>query len=218
MEGQILCLPDSNNISGWCVCIDFFLQGMGMGFHSKKTWIKYLILLLLVVSVAGCVRVQKLKPGSESVEFFLPATLVPTSLPPTPTMHATSPPAQSSGCVNNLSFISDVTIPDGTVVTAGSSMDKRWEVKNTGTCNWEEGYTLRLISGPEMGIAKEQALIPSRSGSQMVIRIVFTAPDEIGTHRSAWQAFDSEGNPFGDAFFIEVQVEQAGQGFTSTPE
>lgn len=188
-----------------------------MGLRSKDIRLKYLVLVLLMASAAGCVRAQKLQPGAEAVAFFRPATLVPTSPPPTPTVPATAGPVQSSGCTNSLSFVSDVTIPDGTVVTAGSSMDKRWEVKNSGTCNWEDGYTLRLISGPAMGVEKEQALIPSRSGSQMVLRIVFTAPDETGTHRSAWQAFDSEGNPFGDVFFIEVQVEQAGADATATP-
>lgn len=189
-----------------------------MEFPSIKKHLWILAFLFVFLPTTGCVRPQKFVPGSETAGYFHPATLVPTPVPPTPTLPPTPQAAQSGSCTNGLSFIADVTIPDGTIVTAGSSMDKRWEVKNTGTCNWEEGYTLRLISGPEMGVAKEQALIPSRSGSQMVIRIVFTAPDEPGIQRSAWQAFDPEGNPFGDAFFIEVQVEEAGVKVTATPD
>jgi len=184
----------------------------------QKSWLlKILSLLVVTLAVAGCVRVQKLKPGAEQLEFFRPPTLVPTALPPAPTLAIPEETAPEMQCVNSLSFISDVTIPDGTVVTAGSSMDKRWEIKNTGTCNWGEGYTLELISGSEMGVEKEQALIPARSGSQTVVRIVFTAPAETGLHRSAWQAFDPEGQPFGDPFFIEIEVEAASPTLTPPP-
>lgn len=184
----------------------------------QKTWLlQFLTLLAATLFIAGCVRVQKLKPGSEQTGFFRPPTLVPTSLPPTPTLAVPSGTTQDIQCVNSLSFVSDVTIPDGTTVTAGSSMDKRWEIKNTGTCNWGEGYTLRLISGSEMGVEKEQSLIPARSGNQTVVRIVFTAPSETGLHRSAWQAYDPEGQPFGDLFFIEIEVETTSPTSTPTP-
>jgi hypothetical protein len=101
----------------------------------------------------------------------------------------------------------DLTIPDGTVVVAGSTLDKQWEVENAGSCNWEEGYQIRLISGEAMGAEPEQGLIPARSGSRVTIRIVFTAPDEPGDYRSAWQAFNPEGTAFGDPFYIDISVE-----------
>ncbi len=28
----------------------------------------------------------------------------------------------------------------------------------------------------------------------------------LGTYRSAWQAYDPDGLPFGDPFFIEIEV------------
>ena len=79
-------------------------------------------------------------------------------------------------------------------------LDKRWEVENSGTCNWDERYRLQLIAGPEMGAPPEQALYPARSGTQAVIRIVFTAPAEPGTYRSAWQAY----NPAGRALWRPI--------------
>lgn len=189
-----------------------------MRLGSKNFFTISLLVLVSSLFMSGCVRVQNIDPQSGQVEYFRPPTLVPTPLPPTPTLSITAQSNQSGGCSNSLSFISDATIPDGTVVTAGSSMDKRWEVKNSGTCNWEEGYTLRLISGPEMGVNPVQALIPARSGSQMVIRIVFTAPAETGAHISAWQAYDRQGNPFGDSFYINIQVEPVAAEGTSTPD
>jgi hypothetical protein len=110
-------------------------------------------------------------------------------------------------CRDSLSFLKDVTIPDGTSVAPDSTLDKRWEVENNGNCNWGKEYRIRLVAGPELGTQKEQALYPARSGSRAVLRIVFKAPIEPGTYRSAWQAFNPAGEPFGDPFFIEIKVE-----------
>ena len=88
----------------------------------------------------------------------------------------------------------------------GEQIDKQWEVENTGTCNWDESYSIRLVNGPEMGASKEQALNPARSQSRATIRILFTAPMEEGTLRSAWQAYSPNEQPFGDEIYIEVKV------------
>lgn len=121
----------------------------------------------------------------------------PTGVLPTPT----------GTCEDDLEFVEDVTIPDGTQFAPGDEMEKIWLVRNTGSCNWEAGYRLRLISGPAMGVEPDQALFPARSGSEAEIRIVFSAPDEPDIYRSSWQAFNLEGDPFGDLFFIEVEVD-----------
>jgi hypothetical protein len=125
-------------------------------------------------------------------------TLVPTFpvlIPPTPT------------CVNGLSFISDVTIPDFSVVASGSLLDKQWLVQNSGSCNWDNHYRLRLIAGDELGASLEQALFPARAGTQASLRIVFSAPLVPGEYLSEWQAFDAQGVPFGDSFFIKLIVQ-----------
>ena len=105
-----------------------------------------------------------------------------------------------------LVFVEDITIPDGTQAKTGSTLDKRWKVRNDGTCNWEEGYALRLISGPSMGAPEIQALYPARSGTEAVIRMQFTAPADPGLYRTAWQAYNPSGDRFGDPFFMEIVV------------
>jgi hypothetical protein len=109
-------------------------------------------------------------------------------------------------CQDNLSFVEDVTVPDGTYVDPGVVLDKRWKVRNSGTCNWDESYRFKLIDGPEMSTQPEQALFPARSGSEAVIRLVFIAPLEPGRYRSAWQAFSPSGEAFGDPIYIEIIV------------
>ena len=115
-------------------------------------------------------------------------------------------PTPSPVCSPGLAFLDDVTIPDGTIVSPGEVLDKRWLVENNGSCNWNEQFGLQLIAGPEMGTSSEQALFPARSGTQAEIRIVFTSPGEPGSYRSAWQAQDPQGNLFGDPIFIEIVV------------
>jgi hypothetical protein len=112
-------------------------------------------------------------------------------------------------CSNILTFLEDVSIPDGSLARPGEALDKRWLVQNNGSCNWNEQFRLKLVSGPAMGVPAEQALYPARSGTQAILRILFSAPEELGVARSAWQAFSPQGEAFGDPFFIEVYVESS---------
>lgn len=100
----------------------------------------------------------------------------------------------------------DITIPDGTEVKPGDELDKRWQVRNNGTCDWDDRYKIRRIAGDPLGSPEEQALYPALAGSSAIIRMVLKAPAEVGTYRSAWQSFDPSGNAFGDPFFIEIVV------------
>jgi len=130
--------------------------------------------------------------------------VIPTStLVPEPTTSPTATPP----CTDGLAFVEDITIPDGTVVSPGASVDKRWLVQNNGSCNWDADYRLKFVGGLEMGATTEQALYPARGGAQATIRITFTAPTEPGTYTTAWQAVNPDGEPFGDAVFMEIVVE-----------
>jgi hypothetical protein len=161
------------------------------------------MLLALLLSACG-------EQAAPEVDYFIPPTLAPQASPvtiATATEIAPKTPTPTIECTNNLLFIDDKTIPDGTAFEAGAEMDKVWLVENNGTCNWDTGYTIQLVSGDPMGAEEEQALFPARSGSEADIRIVFTAPDESGDYRSQWQAFDPDGNAFGDPIFIIITVE-----------
>lgn len=128
---------------------------------------------------------------------------------PTPQPSPTPPPRPPTAtpvCQDGLRFLADITIPDGTIVAPGETLDKQWQVENSGSCNWNERYRLRRISGPALDAPEEQALYPARSGTQAIIRILLVAPTEPGTYRSAWQAYNPQGEPFGDPIFVEILV------------
>ncbi len=164
----------------------------------------FFTLALVALWLAGCggFRSQETSLYRPPTEVAARATATPTiPVAPEPLRPTSTPP-----CTDNLTFQEDLTIPDGTQVSPGQALDKRWQVENSGTCNWDSRYRMKLIGGPAMGAAEEQSLYPARSGAKPVIRILFTAPDEPGTYRSAWQAYNPQGEPFGDPFFIEVVV------------
>ncbi len=89
---------------------------------------------------------------------------------------------------------------------AGAMIDKQWLVTNSGTCNWDASYRIKLISGDAMGVPSEQELYPARAGTEATLQMIFTAPQNIGTYQSAWQAFGPDGTAFGQAITIQVNV------------
>jgi hypothetical protein len=132
--------------------------------------------------------------------------------PPQPTAPSSTPGLVNPGgnlsaCTDNLSYVEDVSIPDGTIVAPGEQMEKIWRVENSGTCGWDSRYRLRLDSGEELGAQSEQALYPARAGTQLEIHLLFTAPQEAGYHRTAWQAYGPDGNPFGDQIYMDIVVQ-----------
>ncbi len=158
----------------------------------------------LITLSAGCTGKM-----SSPTPYLAPTSAFPVSTPTSmlPTTPFIPGPSATAICTNDLHFLQDLTIPDNTKVAPGSSLDKQWQVLNNGTCNWDSRYRLRFIGGEQLGVNTDQALYPARSGTQAVIRIVFTAPLETGGHKSEWQAYDPSGSPFGDSFFILIDVE-----------
>ena len=152
-------------------------------------------------------------------QVFRPPTIAASSAPiltqipatPSPTIAYTPTPfsTPTPSCSNNLTFLEDITIPDGTTVSPGLEIDKRWLIRNSGSCNWNEEYRLQMIAGADFGITPEQSLYPARSNTDVIINLSFTAPEENGTYSSAWQAFSPQDEPFGDTFFIQIIVSDA---------
>ncbi|MAT41961.1 MAG: hypothetical protein CL609_06440 [Anaerolineaceae bacterium] len=171
---------------------------------------KITIFILIVLLLTSCTIKLQPDPGVSGVLAFVPPTAEALQPTPIPTINATllAPPTPEIICQDNLLFLNDLSIPDGTEIEAGASLDKRWEVQNNGTCNWETGYTIRLIGGDDLGSKTIQDLIPARSGAIVTIRIPFLAPTTPGNYRSAWQAYNPNDIPFGDPFYIDIVVKE----------
>ena len=175
-----------------------------------KQYLKLALLFLLLLPACS-----GLTSGNQPPVSFIPPSLPPDITPqilvnrtPTPTkLSIEVRPSPTLDCTDILSFMDDLTIPDGTVVKPNEAIDKRWQLANSGTCNWDNRYKIVMVSGPTMGGEAEQDLFPARSGTQFILRMKLTAPNEPGVYRSAWQASGPQGKNFGDLFFIEIVVE-----------
>lgn len=161
--------------------------------------------------LAACAFPRPQTSSARTTPFLAPTSAAQRASDPSTTSAAPPETAGSlpttAACVNALTFLEDLSIPDGSVVASQSTLVKRWQVRNSGTCNWDAAYHLKLIAGTEMGAASELALYPARSGSDAVIEIQFIAPSEAGNYRSAWQAVDPSGAAFGDPIFIDINVQ-----------
>jgi hypothetical protein len=131
------------------------------------------------------------EPDSTSGGLAVPNAALPTPTPP---------------CTNGLAYVQDLTIPDGSNIPPGQSLDKQWQVKNSGTCNWDQRYRLKLISGQAMGATPLLPLYPARAGTDAILQIRFTTPQSAGLYECHWQAVGPDGLPFGDPFYMQVAV------------
>jgi hypothetical protein len=127
------------------------------------------------------------------------------------------------GCSNGASFISDITFPPNTYVSAGSNFTKVWKVNNNGTCDWI-GYELIHTSGEILNADSPQALPVVASGSDANISIEMVAPASPGTYTSTWRIRSEDGELFGPELQLSIIIPQPPTGtptptatFTATP-
>jgi hypothetical protein len=145
-------------------------------------------------------RPLDVQPSAPTLSQIPTPTILPTqTLVPTPTE---IPP-----CVDDLSFLGDVNYTDNTIVVPNQTIDKQWSVQNSGSCDWETGYSLTWIGGDLLGAPERIPLYPARAGAQVIIRIVFVAPSAAGTFLSQWQAEGPDGAKFGDTLYIQIIVQ-----------
>lgn len=171
-----------------------------------KTQYTFFLLALLAWSVSSCSeQTVPYRPPTTVFQAARPAQIT-TAPAATSPINVTALPISTPTCTDNLAFLEDLSLPDGSVVKPGAILDKRWLVENSGTCNWDQDYRLKFMSGIELDAPLDQSLYPARSGSQATIRIIFTAPSDPGTYQSAWQAYNPQGQPFGDPVFLQVTV------------
>lgn len=118
------------------------------------------------------------------------------------------PPPQ---CINHLTFIGDMTLPDGTSAVPGQPMQKIWRVRNTGTCTWNHTYSFRYVGG-QVWPASEYSMpmiviTPPGTEIDLVVWVV-VPPDAYypygQTVRGMFQMADPVGQPFGPRLFVEL--------------
>lgn len=162
------------------------------------------------------------QPGGTQVPTSIPTNTSPALTTAPPSATSVPPGTTPSAPCDRAAFEEDVTYPDDTEVSAGSSFVKTWRLKNNGSCTWTSNYSVVFDNGDAMG---GPASTPFTSGTvspgQVVdISLTLTAPQNQGTYRGEWKLRNSAGTEFGTGtngdkpFWVQIKVVVPG---TATP-
>ena len=140
---------------------------------------------------------------------LIPPTYTPSPPPstgaPTAFSVSTHSPGSQSVC-DNAAYISDLTIPDGTAITAGAKFTKTWILQNNGSCAWSNSYKLSFDSGDQMGGSDVILASPVQAGQQVEISVNLVAPMAAGAYKGFWRMHNDKGQAFGDFPYVDISV------------
>ena len=103
-------------------------------------------------------------------------------------------------------FVSDVTIPDGSVLSPGQRFTKTWRLRNCGTRAWTTGQAVR-VSG-NFGLTSF-ATPPARAGTAVNLSTVMTAPTSPGHYRATYRLRSPSGALGNNVFWVDLYVAAA---------
>ena len=154
--------------------------------------------------------------STEAVQTFInQLTLQAPTITQTPvfTDTATLPPAtvvtptSTIQSCEGAAFVSDVTIPDGTVLAVNQKFTKTWRVQNTGTCTWITSFYLGYSYGELMGgPTRVPFTTPVAAGQTVDVSVNLTVPNKTGKLTGVWAIFDNKGVNFGSTLTVVVNV------------
>jgi hypothetical protein len=173
-------------------------------------------------SAAMTFSAQSIVAASTPSPILTPVTIIPTvtligGIPTsTPYKTAMSSSSGTTGC-DNSAYLSDVTIPDGTLLTPGKSFTKTWSLQNIGTCDWTTSYSIAHYSGSSMS-GSAAALSDSVSpGGSISASVDMVAPSTAGTYTGYWRLQNASGTSFGEAVYVQIIVSSSTATVTYTP-
>jgi hypothetical protein len=151
-------------------------------------------------------------PGAATPSFTplpLPMTLTPIPLP----VLTNTPIATATTNCNVAQFITDVTVPDGTIMTPNQTFTKKWRIKNVGSCVWT-GFSLVFDSGDAMSGPASKAISTLNPGQEVDLEVNLTAPASAGNYRGYWRINTNgsvlvpivNGNQ-GKSFYVDIKVQ-----------
>lgn len=133
------------------------------------------------------------------------------SLVATATVGVLSTVTTKNGC-NDGYLISESQPYDGKTILLGTEFEKSWEFINTGTCDWDEGYSFAFIqefsTGPKFGNGKDY-VIPkggaiTKPGQTRVFTVTLKAPNTPGEYIWYYKIKDDAGQYFGSLVWVKI--------------
>ena len=179
-------------------------------FQTQTAMVPPATLTPTVTPTATATPLSLLSPTASTAsatQFILvaPQVTLVVATPTGPTL-TPNPSTLGSGC-NNLAFISDVSVPAGTIFEPEEQFTKSWKVQNTGTCDWVYRYHLVHISGNDVGgrdpVSLGKVIEPAK---WTTLTITLRAPRAPGTYTSTWRLADQSGTVFGSTLGVNIVV------------
>lgn len=150
-----------------------------------------------------------------------PAGIVEATNPSVPVVNPFIPQVHVVSERLEMSFLSDVTIPDGTEVFCGESFSKVWRLSNSGVTAWPLGCRLSLESTSGERLSSVETIeIPGEvpPGSAVTISVEMEAPKKAGRHASHWRMHGPSGTAFGNRIWVDIiAVEKPAPAVVSAP-
>jgi hypothetical protein len=99
-------------------------------------------------------------------------------------------------------FVTDVTVPDGSVYQPGATFTKTWRLKNIGTCTWTPSYSMVFVSGTQMGSTASVSMPNNVAPGQSVdVSVNMTAPNTAGNYIGYWKFKNPTATLFGIGYY-----------------
>jgi hypothetical protein len=188
------------------------------------------ILVVTVLFLASCnlptdqdTQAAEQTAAAQTVQALFSITPSPSITPTAPTftpfpslvVNTNTPAATATANCNVAQFITDVTIPDGTVLAPGAAFTKKWRIKNIGACAWS-GFSMTFDSGDAMGGPASKPVAAVNPGQEIDLEVNLTAPATVGNYRGYWRLV-TNGNVLvpmvngfeGKSFYVDIKVQNA---------
>ncbi len=120
-----------------------------------------------------------------------------------------------ANCKPNSLFVADVTIPDGALLAPGQAFTKTWRLRNSGTCNWGNTYSIVFVRGDNMAIASTYTVPVTLAKSTADISIPMMAPLGYGRYAGEWQ-LQNNGVRVGFPLTVIIRVDPKAPTLTPT--
>ncbi len=146
-------------------------------------------------------------PGAGITPVVLGSPAVPVGKAPTA--------ALGDECTNN-AFEGDITIPDGSVLEAGTNFTKTWKIRNTGNCKWDDGFSLVYIGGSSPNLDPYNVNFSKNwdskdfidPGEAVNISVDLTSPCTPGKYEGHWRMRNDKGYYFGTILSVYIEVKE----------
>ncbi len=149
-------------------------------------------------------------PAATASPAAAPSPLPSLTPEPSPAPAPPVTPTPQSGCTSAALYLADVTIPDLTALDPATPFTKTWRLKNTGTCTWNETYSLVFASGERMQAPASVPLSETVPGGTLDLSLEMVAPALDGIYTGIYELHAPDGSrlPVGtlDSIWVKIVV------------